>query len=105
MRRRSRGGRPVVTVGVRPSVRWVVRMAEGGMLARMRGDPRGGWTVADVEAVCRQAGLRCSPPAGGGSHRKVSHPAVRDILTVPARRPIKPVCVRKLVRMVEEAGG
>lgn len=80
-------------------------MAKGDTLARMRGSPQGGWTMADVEVVCRQAGLRCSPPTGGGSHWKVSHPAVRDILTVPARRPIKPVYIRRLARMIEEAGG
>ncbi len=80
-------------------------MAKGDTLARVRSNPQGDWTVADVEAVCRQAGLRCSPPTGGGSHWKVSHPAVRDIPTIPARRPIKPFYIRRLVRMVEEAGG
>jgi hypothetical protein len=55
--------------------------------------------------VCRQHGLRCSPPTGGGPHWKVSHPAARDILTIPARRPIKPFYIRRPVRMVEEAGG
>jgi hypothetical protein len=80
-------------------------MAKGDTLARMRSNPLGDWTMADVQAVCRQVGLRCSPPTGGGSHWKVSHPAVRDILTIPARRPIKPVYIRRLVRMVEEAGG
>lgn len=80
-------------------------MARGDTLARMRNNPQGDWTLTDVEAVCRQAGLRCAPPTGGGSHWKVSHPALRDILTIPARRPIKPVYVRRLVRMVEELGG
>jgi hypothetical protein len=71
----------------------------------MRSNPQGDWTMTDVQAVCRGAGLRCSPPTGGGSHWKVSHPAMRLILTIPARRPIKPVYIRRLVWMVDEAGG
>ena len=37
-------------------------------LRRMRGNPMGDWTMSDVAAVCREHGLRCSPPSGGGSH-------------------------------------
>lgn len=70
------------------------------LLARMRRNPQGDWTIRDVERVCAQAGLRCTPPTGGGSHYKVSHPARAEILTIPARRPIKPVYIRKLVQLV-----
>lgn len=74
-------------------------------LSRMRSNPAADWSIADVEAVCREHGLRCSPPSGGGSHYKVSHPSRRDILTIPSRRPVKPVYVRKLVRFIETATG
>lgn len=70
-------------------------MAKGDTLARMRSNPQGDWTIADVQAVCRRAGLECLPPSGG-SHWKVAH---------PARRPIKPAYIRKLVKMADEAGG
>ncbi len=70
-------------------------------LERMQANPVGDWTISDVEAVCREYGLRCSPPTGGGSHYKVSHPLRRDILTIPSRRPVKPIYVRKLVRFIE----
>ena len=79
-------------------------MAKDDTLARMRRNPRGDWTIADVRVVCRRAGLECLPPSGG-SHWKVTHPALRDVLTVPARRPIKPIYIRRLVKMVDEAGG
>lgn len=79
-------------------------MAKGDALARMRSNPQGDWTIADVQAVCRRAGLVCLPPSNG-SHWKVSHPALRNVLTVLARRPIKPVYIRKPVQMVDEAGG
>jgi hypothetical protein len=74
-------------------------------LDRMRRNPAADWTIADIEAVCREYGLRCSPPTGGGSHYKVSHPTQRDILTILSRRPVKPVYVRKLVRFVDLASG
>jgi hypothetical protein len=67
----------------------------------MRANPRGDWTISDVVALCREHGVRCTPPSGGGSHHKMSHPAHRDILTIPSRRPIKPVYIRAVVRFIE----
>jgi hypothetical protein len=74
---------------------------------RMRANPRGDWAISDVEAVRRAFGVACSPPRGGGTHYKVSHSALRDILTIPHRRPLKPVYVRKLIRFIDavEAAG
>ena len=74
-------------------------------LDRMRSNPAGDWTIDDVEAVCREFGIRCTAPSGGGSHYKVSHPLRRDILTIPRRRPVKPVYIRKLVRFIEAVTG
>lgn len=71
----------------------------------MRRNPAADWTIRDVAAVCAEHGIRCSAPTGGGSHYKVSHASQPDILTIPARRPIKPVYIRKLVRLIEAAGG
>lgn len=71
------------------------------VLERMRSNSFSGWSVADVEKVCREFGVRCAPPSGGGSHYKVSHASQREILTVPFRRPIKPVYIRKLVRFID----
>ena len=75
------------------------------LVARMRANPRGDWTISDVEAVCRTFGLMRSPPRGGRSHYKVSHPLLRDILTIPQRRPVKPVYIRKLMRFLDAAEG
>ena len=75
------------------------------LLEQMRRNPAGDWSIRDVEALCRERGIRCVPPSGGGSHYKVAHPSQREILTVPFRRPIKPVYIRKLVRFVEAVGG
>jgi hypothetical protein len=71
----------------------------------MRANPKGDWSISDVEAVCREYGIRCTPPSGGGSHYKVSDPSRRDMLTIPSRRPVKPVYIRKLVRFIEGVAG
>lgn len=70
-------------------------------LEAMRRNPRGDWKIEDVEAVCREFSLLCSPASGGGSHYKVGHPNLVDKLTIPFKRPIKPVYIRKLVEMID----
>ena len=60
------------------------------ILEKMRANPTSDWTIADIEAVCRSLGIRCTAASGGGSHYKISHPSQRQILTVPSRRPIRP---------------
>jgi hypothetical protein len=73
------------------------------LLEQMRRNPAGDWTIADVEKVCRAHGLLFR--AGKGtSHCHAKHPAAAEILTIPARRPIKPVYIRKLVHYIEVHG-
>jgi hypothetical protein len=71
------------------------------LLDWLRTSPKSDWSISDVERVCRAFGVRCAPPLGGGSHYKVSHASQREILTVPFRRPIKSVYVRKLVGFID----
>jgi predicted RNA binding protein YcfA (HicA-like mRNA interferase family) len=71
------------------------------LLDAMRLNPAGDWTMADVQRVCFQLGWQCLAPSGG-SHWKVTAPGSATILTVPAKRPIKPVYIRKLITMVDE---
>jgi hypothetical protein len=70
-------------------------------LDQMRHNPQGDWKIADVEALCAECGLGCAAPRGGGSHYRVWHPSVPTILTIPSRRPIKPIYSRKLVQMID----
>jgi hypothetical protein len=73
------------------------------LLEQMRRNPAGDWTIGDVEKVCRAYGLLFR--AGKGtSHCHAKHPAAAEILTIPARRPIKPVYIRKLVHYIEVHG-
>ena len=68
----------------------------------MRNNPRGDWRIEDMEAVCREYGVLCSAPRGGGSHYKIPHPRMVEKLTVPYKRPIKPVYIRRLTAFIDE---
>jgi len=64
----------------------------------MRANPLD-WRTEDLKSVADAFGLVYRQP--GGSHVIFRHPN-GAMLSVPARRPIKPVYVRKFVRLVEE---
>jgi hypothetical protein len=68
------------------------------LLDRMLDNPAADWTIADIERLCREEGLLIRPPSHG-SHYTVFSDALDGILTVPARRPIKPVYIRKLAAL------
>jgi hypothetical protein len=70
-------------------------------LERMRRNPVGDWNIRDVEAVCREYAVLCEPARGGGSHYKVAHARMAEKLTIPYKRPIKPVYIRKLVAFID----
>lgn len=70
-------------------------------LEAMRRNPRGDWQISDVIALCREFDLHCTPVSGGGSHYKIGHRNLQTKLTVPFKRPIKPVYIKKLVAFVD----
>jgi hypothetical protein len=73
-------------------------------LEAMRANPRGDWRIADIEALCAEHGVRCVAPRAGGSHYRISHPQLEEKLTIPFKRPIKPVYIRKLVAFIDRLG-
>ncbi len=73
----------------------------------MRWNAKGDWTIEDIASVCREYaefGLILEPPSHG-SHCKVSHPECEEILTIPARKPIKPIYVKRFVDMIDSIIG
>ena len=74
------------------------------LLEGMRRNPAGDWRIEDVERLCRECGLSFRF-GKGTSHTHIRHPTAREILTIPARRPIKPVYIRKLVHYIDTYGG
>ena len=71
------------------------------LVEKMRRNPVGDWSIDDVRTLCKGLGWQCFPPTGGGSHWKVVIPGSEAILTIPAKRPIKPVYIRKLMEYVK----
>ena len=67
-------------------------------LEAMRANPLD-WRIEELEAVARAFGLNVRKPSG--SHVYFTHPIVAEGLSVPARRPIKPVYIRAFVRFVD----
>jgi hypothetical protein len=81
-----------------------IGIGKAGMSKRldaMRRNPAGDWRISDIVDVCRDYGLVCLSPRAGGSHYKIAHSSQREILTIPFKRPIKPVYIRKLVDYID----
>lgn len=77
-------------------------MARGKkLLERMRANPRD-WRIEDVKTLCGAFELDFDNPPGG-SHYSVRVPASARKLTIPFARPIRPVYIRQLVRLVDAA--
>jgi predicted RNA binding protein YcfA (HicA-like mRNA interferase family) len=66
-------------------------------LEAMRANPRDR-RIRSLEAVATAYGLNVRK--SGGSHVVFEHPATVEALSVPARRPMKPVYVRRFVALV-----
>ena len=71
-------------------------------LEQMRANPRD-WRIESLESVAAAFAVNVRKP--GGSHVVFEHPAVAEALSVPARRPIKPVYVRRFVGLIDAVRG
>jgi predicted RNA binding protein YcfA (HicA-like mRNA interferase family) len=71
-------------------------------LSAMRNNPRD-WRIASLEAVATAAGVNVRK--SGGSHVIFEHPDLAEGLSVPARRPIKPIYVQRFVRLIDIVQG
>jgi len=80
----------------------ILHVLRDKLLARMRQNPRD-WRIEDLEALAQHFGM--SVRRTGGSHVIFYHSDLPEMLSVPARRPIKPVYVRRFVAMLDELTG
>ncbi|MDP4302639.1 type II toxin-antitoxin system HicA family toxin [Leptothrix discophora] len=71
------------------------------LLDAMANNPRD-WSIEQVLTVARHAGLSVRCP--GGSHHILRNPAGRKI-SVPAHRPVKPVYIKALLRLIHDGQG
>lgn len=59
-----------------------------------------GWRIEDVDAVARYFGF--GRIEAKGSHTKFYHERLPEILSVPVKRPIKPVYVKQLLALIAQ---
>ena len=64
-----------------------------------------GWLIEDLQSVAEANYVEWRKPGPGGSHVIFSVPGVREIVSVPAERPIKPVYVKQFLTLVDPARG
>jgi hypothetical protein len=67
-------------------------------LGRMRNNPTG-WRIEDLKTVAARFNIEYRQP--GTSHVTFRHPSGTK-LTVPARKPIKPIYVRMFLELIDE---
>jgi hypothetical protein len=67
-------------------------------LEAMRSNPLD-WRIEELEMVARAFAINVRK--SGGSHVYFTHPQVPMGISVPARRPIKPVYIRSFVAFVD----
>jgi hypothetical protein len=79
-------------------------VAGGKTLQKMRTN-RMGWRIEELQAVAEENSVEWRRPGRGGSHVIFSATAVREIVSVPAKRPIKPVYIKQFVSLIDAARG
>jgi hypothetical protein len=62
-----------------------------------------GWRIEDLRVVAEGNSVAWRRPGRGGSHVIFSAPGVREIVSVPSKRPIKPVYIRQFVALIDAA--
>jgi hypothetical protein len=76
--------------------------AAGKTLQKMRRTPTG-WRIDELQSVAEENGVGWRKPGHGGSHVIFSASGVREIVSVPAKRPIKPVYIRQFLALIDNA--
>lgn len=76
--------------------------AAGKTLQKMR-RTQTGWRIDELQSVADENGVGWRRPGHGGSHVIFSASGVREIVSVPAKRPIKPVYIRQFLALIDNA--
>ena len=75
-------------------------MRRDKLLEKMRNNPRDDWRIDNVETLANRYDLSINRPKGGSSHVTLRHDSGSK-LTIPDRRPIKSVYIKKLVKLID----
>ncbi len=72
------------------------------ILEKMRNNPRD-WRIEDVIAVAKRYNMLMR--VKDGSHHVFGFPGVKDSVSIPAHKPIKPVYIKQFVELVDKIMG
>lgn len=78
-------------------------VAAGKLLQKMRRN-KTGWRIEELQTVAEENSVEWRRPGRGGSHVIFSAPGVREIVSVPSRRPIKPIYIKQFLALFDAAG-
>ena len=70
------------------------------LLEKMRRNPRD-WRIEDLVQIAARQGLKVRND--GGSHYIFSSPGVDLHLSIPSRRPIKPIYIERFLALIDRA--
>lgn len=82
----------------------MITVAVGKALQKMRRNWMG-WRIEELQAIAEEHFVEWRRPGRGGSHVIFSAPGVREIVSVPAKRPIKPVYIKQFLALIDAAEG
>jgi len=71
------------------------------IIEKMRGNPRD-WRMNSLEVVAKNMGMKIRK--SGGSHAVFLHAESNLAVTVPAKRPIKPIYITQFLALVDDIG-
>ena len=69
------------------------------LIAKLEQNPRD-WKIEDLKKIADRFGFLVRE--GKGSHVVFSHPGISTALCIPAKRPIKPIYIRKFADLIRE---
>lgn len=71
------------------------------LFARIVNNPKD-VSYEELDKLLYKYGFECSNPGTGSSHFTYRHPDLVDILTIPYKRPIKAVYVKKAIAAIQQ---
>ena len=84
-------------------MRYHVDVASADKMLRDMRKAQLGWRIEELQTVAAANGIEWRRPGHGGSHVIFSATGVREIVSVSAKRPIKPVYIRQFIALIDAA--
>ena len=66
------------------------------LLEKMEANPQNDWSLDDIKKLARQEGMELVAPTRG-SHHTLRSAYLREVVTVPYKRPIKVIYIKNVV--------